>query len=230
SQTTDLIDDDPDGFVLSTELLEPFMGNYEYFFFPSEAKPAVTITYFDALYSENGDPWNFETSPYEHEKYRNTLDAISNKEYKYALEIGCANGVFTEQLAAECKRLLALELNETALKIAEKRCAHHLQCRFLKWDIALGLPKGNFDLIVFSEVGYYFIKEKLQQIFKDVNEILVGGGIFVMVHWTAYVRHYPLTGLQVHEIFANDHSEGFNLKINQRHELYELLVWEKVEK
>ncbi len=229
SQTTKLINDDPKGFILTEELLEPFLGDYEYFFFPSEAKPEVTNFYFDDLYSENNDPWNFETSPYEQRKYRNTLNAIPERKFKNALEIGCANGVFTALFAPQCEKLLALDLNPTALESAKKRCSHFSQCQFLQWDIVNGVPGNNFDIIILSEVGYYFQKEKLQVVFKNINDELVPGGIFVMVHWTAYVRHYPLTGLQVHEFFAEDFSEFFSLIKTQRHELYELLVWEKTE-
>ena len=95
SQTTKLIDDDPEGFILTDKLLEPFLSNYEYFFFPEETKPALSRNYFEKLYAEDEDPWNFETSKYEQKKYKNTLKAISDRKLKNALEIGCANGVFT---------------------------------------------------------------------------------------------------------------------------------------
>ncbi|MDT0677523.1 bifunctional PIG-L family deacetylase/class I SAM-dependent methyltransferase [Autumnicola musiva] len=227
SQTTKLIDDDPEGFTLSPELLEPFLGDYEYFFFPSEAKPAVNISYFDDLYSNDDDPWDFETSPYEQKKYNKTLDAIPERNFKNALEIGCANGVFTALFAPQCKRLLALDLNRNAVESARKRCSHLPQCHFMKWDVANGLPSSDFDIIILSEVAYYFEEEKLQVLFANINDALAPGGILVMVHWTAYVRSYPLTGLQVHEVFAKDYSNLFRLINSERQELYDLVVWEK---
>ncbi|WP_037315523.1 bifunctional PIG-L family deacetylase/class I SAM-dependent methyltransferase [Salegentibacter sp. Hel_I_6] len=230
SQTSTLIEDDPEGFILTEELLAPFLGNCEYFFFPSENKSAVTKTYFDELYAKDIDPWDFEKSAYEQEKYKNTLHAISQRKIKKALEIGCANGVFTALFAPHCKELIALELNESALENARKRCSQFSQCEFLQWDIAGGLPEGDFDAILLSEVGYYFQKDILHQIFKNIDRVLLPGGVFIMVHWTAYVRNYPLTGLQVHEIFEKNHSGTFKKVENQRYELYELVVWEKTEK
>ena len=56
-------------------------------------------SYFDRIYQQNPDPWNFETSPYEAEKYRRTLAALPRKRYMRALEIGCSIGVLTSQLA-----------------------------------------------------------------------------------------------------------------------------------
>ncbi|SDR85800.1 bifunctional PIG-L family deacetylase/class I SAM-dependent methyltransferase [Christiangramia echinicola] len=230
SQTTEMISDDPDGFILTRELLEPFLGDFEYFLFPSEPKPGIPESYFDELYSEDDDPWDFETSPYEKRKYKTTLAAIPEKEYTKALEIGCSNGVFTSMFAPECKSLLALDLNDAVLGSAKNRCKHLAQCEFLKWDVSQGLPGTGYDIIVLSEVGYYFEKSKLRSLYKNIQRSLLPGGILVMVHWTAYVRQYPLTGRQVHEIFTEKHDGSFNLISSQREELYELMVWEKLEK
>ena len=230
SQTTKLIHDDDDGFILTQELLEPFFSKYEYFFFPSVKKPTVGKEYFDELYSKDLDPWNFETSHYEHQKYIKTLNSISDRKINHALEIGCSNGVFTALLAPYCKNLLALDHNEIAIESARVRCLKFPQCQILQWDITKGLPDNNFDLIFLSEIGYYFEYKVLKKILADIFSSLLPGGILVMVHWTSYVRSYPLTGLEVHEYFKNNYSRCFKLSTEVREDLYELLVWEKLEK
>ena len=230
SQTTNLIDDDPEGFILTEDLMQPFIGNYEYFFFPAKSKPAVSETYFENLYANNDDPWDFETSNYEQEKYHKTIAAVSGKSFENALEIGCSNGVFTRLLAPKCKDLLAIDLSQQALKSARKRCAGLSQCKFMQWDISNGLPGSNYDAIFLSEVGYYFDLERLGIIFKNITNSLQSGGILVMVHWTAYVRSYPLTGQQVHDHFRKNYSKRFKLLNSERAELYILEVWEKTEK
>ncbi|MFV8226479.1 bifunctional PIG-L family deacetylase/class I SAM-dependent methyltransferase [Christiangramia aquimixticola] len=230
SQLTNLIDDDPDGFVFTEDLLKPFLDDNEYYFFPQEEKPPVKKEYFDELFSKDNDPWNFETSRYEQKKYQKTLDALPERDYKNALEIGCANGVFTNLLAERCNQVLALEHNANALDAARKRAGDRQNCRFLKWDISKGLPEENFDLVVLSEVGYYFKKDQLLEIYRDIEEALLPGGIFIMVHWTSYVREYPLTGLQVHELFENEYSKKFKKLNAHREELYDLVVWEKLAK
>ena len=230
SQTTNLIDDDPEGFILTEDLMQPFMGHYEYFFFPAESKPAVSETYFEKLYANNDDPWDFETSSYEQEKYHRTIASVSGKSFENALEIGCSNGVFTKLLAPKCKNLLAVDLSQEALKSAIKRCASFSQCTFMHWDISNGLPGSNYDAIFFSEVGYYFDLNILGTIFKDITNSLQPGGMLVMVHWTAYVRSYPLTGQQVHDNFRKNYSNRFKLLNSERAELYILEAWEKTEK
>ena len=230
SQMTLLIDDDPEGFVFSDKLLQPFLEEYEYFFFQKKAKPAVSAEYFEKLYAESKDPWNFERSTYEQNKYKNTLKAIPKGKLKKALEIGCSNGVFTSMFAPRCEDLLAIDLSKVALESAKERCAEISNCRFLQWDIAQGLPENNFDSIILSEVGYYFKKEKLREIFKEIADKLLPKGILVMVHWTSFVPSYPLTGQQVHEIFSEDHSPSFKLLEAKGYDLYELEVWEKLAK
>ena len=156
SQMTNLIDDDPEGFVFTEDLLQPFLQEYEYFFFQNKAKPAVSREYFENLYAESTDPWDFERSTYEQKKYKNTLKAIPNRTFKKALEIGCSNGVFTSMFAPGCEDLLAIDLSKAALETARKRCSEISNCRFLQWDIAQGLPGNDYDAIILSEVGYYF--------------------------------------------------------------------------
>ncbi|TQI71416.1 LmbE family N-acetylglucosaminyl deacetylase [Gramella sp. Hel_I_59] len=230
SQTTNLIDDDPEGFILTEDLMQPFIGNYEYFFFPAKYKPAVNETYFANLYADNEDPWDFETSSYEQEKYRKTIASVLGKSFENALEIGCSNGVFTKLLAPKCKNLLAVDLSQESLKSAIKRCASFSQCKFMQWDVSNGLPGSNYDAIFFSEVGYYFDLNRLGKLFKDITDSLQSGGILVMVHWTAYVRSYPLTGQQVHDHFRKNYIDRFKLLNSERAELYILEVWEKTEK
>ena len=51
-------------------------------------KQTLTPDYFDALYSVDPDPWKFQTSEYEAQKYAATLAALSTHQYESALEIG----------------------------------------------------------------------------------------------------------------------------------------------
>ena len=100
----------------------------------------------------------------------------------------------------------------------------------MQWDVSNGLPGSNYDAIFLSEVGYYFDLNRLGTIFKDITNSLQPGGILVMVHWTAYVRSYPLTGQQVHDHFRKNYIDRFKLLNSERAELYILEVWEKTEK
>ena len=56
---------------------------------------SIEPEYFEALYKDKGDPWEFETSAYEAAKYDETLAALPKERFESALEVGCANGVLT---------------------------------------------------------------------------------------------------------------------------------------
>ncbi len=47
---------------------------------------SVPAEYFQNLYREKADPWNFGTGPYEDERYRATLAALPREHYANVLE------------------------------------------------------------------------------------------------------------------------------------------------
>jgi predicted TPR repeat methyltransferase len=77
--------------------------------------------YFEELYAKSNDPWNFETSEYERNKYRRTLEVLGERRFERALEAGASIGVFTEMLAGRCDELLAVDVSERAVVAARER-------------------------------------------------------------------------------------------------------------
>lgn len=230
SQTTKLITDDPTGFLLTKELLTPFMGDFEYFLIESKTdQENLPASYFDNLYTEKSDPWNFESSAYEQKKYTKTLEFLGDKKFENALELGCSIGVFTKKLAPRCTQLLAVDITEIALQKARERCQDLNQVTFKELDFSKDFPAGKFDLIVMAEVGYYLDNEKLHHLFAQYDKHLQNKGFLIMVHWTSYVPSYPQTGKEVHQKFiAHNESVGmYNLIERYVHENYELLLWQK---
>ena len=75
--------------------------------------------YFDTLYSNNEDPWNFKNSTYEERKYQKINTFLENRKYDLGLELGCSIGVHTSFLAAHCKKLLAVDISEDAVATAK---------------------------------------------------------------------------------------------------------------
>ena len=59
------------------------------------------------------DPWEYG-SAYEQRKYKETL-ALLPRHMGSALEVGCAEGVFTQMLAERADRLLAVDVSQTAI-------------------------------------------------------------------------------------------------------------------
>ncbi|WP_210520713.1 SAM-dependent methyltransferase [Hymenobacter terricola] len=185
--------------------------------------------YFDQVYQANRDPWNFETSLYEREKYAATLAALPRPQYPEAFEIGCSLGVLTAQLAPRCGHLLAVDVSEAALAQARTRCAGLAQVEVRLMRVPEEFPSQQLNLIVLSEVGYYWSPADLARAADQIVAGLLPGGQLLLVHWTPPVHDYPLTGDDVHEFFLAKTDESGPLRhlTGQRHENYRLDLLEK---
>ncbi len=229
SQTTRMISDDPEGFILTPELLKPFLGNYEYYLFTLDStKPTLDKEYFRYLYTKSHDPWNFRTSNYERKKYLKTLKYLKYYRFENVLEIGCSIGEHSNLLARHCNHLVSIDISLEAINNAKNKYGNR-DIEFKVWNITEGLPKGNFDLVTMCEVGYYLEKKDLIALYSRINKQLNLKGFLLLVHWTSYVRDYPLTGRQVHQIFENlNIAENKYSKIDTFiHPSYELVLWQK---
>jgi len=195
-------------------------------------KPGSTLPvgYFDDVYHNNEDPWDFEKSEYERRKFQATIDVLTRNNYANAFEIGCSIGVLTEKLAFKCTKLLAVDISNSPIENARKRLMNYPNVSFQKMIVPEEFPDGMFDLIIMSEVGYYLSMPDLEKARDLILQHLSPGGQLVLVHWTPVVHDYPLTGDQVHDFFLNISGDGQPLKVlyNKREEKYRINVFEKV--
>lgn len=77
------------------------------------------------------------------------LDAVRGKKrFEKGLEIGCAEGLFTELLADRCDSLLAVDISPIALARARARRAWDERVRFAEWDLRVDPLPATYDLIV----------------------------------------------------------------------------------
>ena len=65
---------------------------------------------FEGLFAAQADPWLY-TNPYEQTKYEQTLALLPTKRIHSALELACAEGHFTVQLAGRVDRLVAADIS-----------------------------------------------------------------------------------------------------------------------
>ena len=150
--------------------------------------------YFDALYAADADPWRFETSDYEAAKYADTIAALPRQHYAAAVEFGCSIGVLTEQLAGRADTLLGIDVAQAALDRASARCAALPHVRFARMRIPDEMPKQRFDLIMLSEVLYYFEPRPLMRLADRLHAIATPDADLMLVHWLGPTPDYPLTG------------------------------------
>ena len=158
--------------------------------------------YFDRMYAAAADPWGLATRWYEARKYALTQALLPDRGYQAAFEPGCSVGVFTRMLAARCGRVLAWDGSAEAVRSARKETAGlanvQVECRVIPAD----WPAGQFDLIVFSEVLYYFGGADLDRVLDRAEAALRPGGRLLAVHWRHPVPEYPRDGDDVHRVLA----------------------------
>ena len=158
--------------------------------------------YFDAMYQAAADPWGFEEQWYEQRKYAITLALLPARRYRRAFEPGCSIGVFTRMLARRCDVLLSCDLAAAAVRAAARRTRDLPQVRVEQRDIARQWPSGRFDLVVFSEILYYFGDHDLEQVLDRAVAALEPDGTLLAVHWRHPVADYPRSGDDAHRALA----------------------------
>ena len=194
----------------------------------SETRKTLPPEYFDKVYEASDDPWNFQKSEYEAEKYRDTIESLPRRFYKNVFEIGCSIGVLTEQLATRSKSLLSVDVSDKALGQAKKRCEKLPNVRIEKMRFPNDFPTGKFDLIIISEVAYYLAAEEWKAAMEKIFAHLTADGQVMLVHWTPFVHDYPQTGDEVHDSFEKFSVNKLKHLKEKRAEKYRLDVWEKI--
>jgi predicted TPR repeat methyltransferase len=180
--------------------------------------------YFEGLYAESDDPWNFATSEYERTKYARTLTVLGERRFRRALEAGASIGVFTEMLADRCDELLAVDVSERAVAEARRRLSGREHVTVERRTLPEEMPGGPFDLIVASEVLYYFPREEMLALLEGFERELAPGGSLLAVHWRRETKTYPMQGDEVHELLAQNtrlHSKETIIEQDYRLDLYE---------
>jgi cyclopropane fatty-acyl-phospholipid synthase-like methyltransferase len=187
---------------------------------------STSRAYFESMYENSPDPWHFASSEYEQRKYALTVASLPRKRYRNAFEPGCSIGVLSELLAARCDRLLSTDIISNALATAAERLTPLGNVRVEVCSIPHQWPQEMFDLMVLSEVAYYFDVAELRRLVQLIGETTQPGAHVVGVHWRGETD-YPQSADEVHDQI-NDHQ--FLRRIVQHSEPdFRLDVWERVE-
>lgn len=157
--------------------------------------------FFNKLYARNADPWDFETSAYEANKYDATLAVLGDDHFASVFEAGCSIGVLTSRLAARCDALLAVDVADAALASARARCAGLPQLSFERRVLPGEWPEGlRFDLIVLSEILYFLSPDDIRGMAARAVDALSPGGRILLVNFTPPIDE-PCSGDEATVIF-----------------------------
>jgi trans-aconitate methyltransferase len=160
---------------------------------------ATTRNAFERKYQEKADPWDFAHSAYERGRYATILRAFAKPRYACIYEPGCSVGVLTERLSRIAARVVATDFAPSAVEQARHRCAGSRHAQIEVADVRHYRPTPPPDLIVFSEIGYYFPLPELSRLGIFLAGQLMPGGELVAAHWLGYSEDHVLHGDAVHE-------------------------------
>lgn len=160
---------------------------------------SVDDRYFDGLFAGSDDPWAFRQRWYEQRKRAITLAALPRPRYRYVFEPGCANGELSAELAPRCDRLLCCDTASAAVQLARTRLSVFEHAEVRQGRLPTDWPEEKFDLIVFSEIGYYLDEQDLTEVIRRISESLTADGQLLACHWRPPIEGCPLNARQVHD-------------------------------
>jgi SAM-dependent methyltransferase len=145
--------------------------------------PWASPTAFEQKYASGPDGWGYET-PAGHERLARAaqlLDSVlQGRRLRRALEIGCAEGTFTQLLTERCEDLLAVDFAPSALARAGARRDWNDRVRFQQLDLMRERLSGSFDLITLMDVLDYFSTHEMKAACEKVLACLPPGGYLLM--------------------------------------------------
>ncbi len=130
------------------------------------------------------DPFAYSSTPYEAARLEAMDAAVGPGPLGSVLEVGCAEGHFTERLCRKAGRVVALDISAVALERARKRASAAFQeADLMSWEPGLFAP---FDAIVLGDVLYYLdrpgVAEEFAALFPRLESWLKPGGRIVLAH------------------------------------------------
>lgn len=164
---------------------------------------STPVEYFAELYGSD-DPYGYRDRWYEERKRQLLLASLPQRRFVSAWELGCSNGELTAALASRCDALLATDQSERAVALAKARTAGaefgHVVVRQAKHPEQW--PSENFDLIVFSEVGYFMDAAALERTVEGLLDAVNPDGTVIACHWLTRFAAAAQTGREVHAAIA----------------------------
>ena len=160
----------------------------------------VSMEFFEAKYQKSADPWGFASSDYEQFRYTEIMSALGGRHFRRAFEPGCSIGILTERLSTVCDEVVAIDISSTAVALARERCKRFPGVKIAPGSLADAPTHGSFDLIMFSEVGYYFTADVLRDLIANLVKRLEPDSVLLAAHWLGYSADHILCGDEVHQV------------------------------
>ena len=148
----------------------------------------------------SANPYGIDASAYEQQKYDRVLEALAGRRFGRVLEVGCGEGDLSERLSELTDDLLGVDISDAAVRRAAARVP---SATFETRTLPAAMPEGTFDLIVCTDVLYYWEPVTLRVGIARLRDRLRPGGMLLAYHYrgdfgqigTADAVHASLRGL-----------------------------------
>ena len=178
--------------------------------------PERTTRRVDRFFYSRLDPYGFsrESEQLRFWRAEQMIDSASGgKPFQRVLEIGCAEGMFTERLAERSSSLLATDISVVALTRARRRClVPHIE--FLQWDLRTDALQDSYDLIVavgvleylHGRAAFHRARSKLVQAITPGGYLLLGSTLQDDGIENSWVADWFLRGSRINWFFGQEPS------------------------
>jgi 2-polyprenyl-3-methyl-5-hydroxy-6-metoxy-1,4-benzoquinol methylase len=161
------------------------------------------------------DPWDYATAPYQVDRILSEVAILESvrppTRFQKALEIGCAEGLFTEKLAPICESLLAVDISAVALHRTQTRLEGQDHVHFALSDLRIDPISDGYDLIVVIHALEYIrnpfhmrrVRAKLIKSLRSGGYLFIGTMKVSEIHENAWWGRFMLrSGQQINGFFA----------------------------
>jgi O-antigen/teichoic acid export membrane protein/SAM-dependent methyltransferase len=164
-----------------------------------DSAPSADAAY-DADFRSGEDPWGYVATSREQSRFRVALDHLRREApaggFDRALEVGCAEGIFTALLAEHARSVLAVDNSGIALERAARRCSGIANVDVARWDLRHDPIPGQFSLVVVMDVldCFYRPSDLRSALAKVVASVEPGGHLlFSTKLQNETIEHAPWT-------------------------------------
>lgn len=160
-------------------------------------------------FGKREDPFSYSGNAYEGARLAAMDAALGSARLGTVLEVGCAEGHFTERLARRAARVVALDISAVALERARRRAsAAFIEADLMTWDPGVFAP---FDAIVLGDVLYYLdrpgVADEFAALFPRVASWLRPGGRLLLAHGYAGEKEF------IHRRYFRERFEAAGLRL-----------------
>ncbi len=166
-------------------------------------------------FASREDPWDYATAPDQVDRIGREIEMLRTvsppAHFDSALEIGCAEGLFTEKLAPLCNSLLAADISSVALERTRKKLAGQNQVQFALWDLRVDPLPATYDLIVIVHALEYIrnpfhirrARARLVKSLRPGGHLLIGTMKVADIYEDAWWGRFMLrSGQHINRFFA----------------------------